>query len=114
MEQAPLVLNRDSRKDQGEKKKKRKKGKEYTLLCVIYEIMCLLTKAKLPSLSDESSLECIISCESKHISNLYLPNFLHPRNGTTPCPTGIYKVNLTWLKLLAVLLLCNQLHRSLD
>ena len=39
-----LVLNRDSENHQGEKKKK--KGKEYTLLCVIYEIMCLLTKAK--------------------------------------------------------------------
>lgn len=62
------------------------------MFCIIYDIMCSPGQG----LSEDSSLECTINspCESKYIQNLYLPNFLHLRNGPTPGPISIYKVNL--------------------
>ena len=69
------------------------------MFCIIYDIMVLICNM--------NSL-----CESKYILNLYLPNFLYPRNGPTLHPICIYKVDLIWLSRSVVLLLSDQLHIS--
>lgn len=67
-----------------------RKEKEYTMFCIIYDIMCSSEQ----SLPEDSGCEYTVNylLESKHILNLYLPNFLHPRNGPTPDPKCVCKV----------------------